>query len=152
MDHVNGGDLSRLRAGKPKRYDQIRVIASAEGLTVKDALGGNMQTLGVDIGLRPGLPPVMVVRLAAGAFDVQGVAQYLAFDPETNAPRAVRRIEWADGTAIDFPLPPPPAQAAADASPPPPPAEQPAGEPAPSGPEKGTQGPSRDHGDDGTPL
>lgn len=107
---VRGPDRPR------ERYDQVRVIASHDGLVVKDARGGNMAVLGVDIGLRPGLPPVMIMRLISGPFDVQGTPQFLVADPATGQPKAAKRIEWHDGTSVDFPEPPAPkAPAIADA-------------------------------------
>jgi hypothetical protein len=129
------GAVPRVRTGKPTRYEQLRVIASPEGLVVKDALGQNLQVIGVDIRLRPGLPPVMMLSLVSGPFDVAGVPQFLVSDPATGQPKPVKRVQWHDGTEAEFPEPPAPAaQAAAPAAPAPeggsdgPAAETPTGE------------------------
>jgi hypothetical protein len=91
-----------------KNYDQIRIIASAEGTTVLDANRKSIANVfGVTIALRPNKPPVMQINLIAGAFDVQGKALFMAADPAGGAPKPVKSIEFYDGTGLTFPEPPP---------------------------------------------
>ncbi len=107
-----------------KRYDQIRVLGSPDGMFVKDAYGRNIQVFAVNIALRAGHPPVMQLNLLAQPFDVQGVPTFMAQDPDTGQPKAVRRIEFHDGTVHEFPEAPKPPVAMS----------QPAGGPATSDP------------------
>lgn len=86
-----------------KRYDQLRVVASKDGMFVKDARGQNIHVFACNIALRAGKPPVMQMNLLAQPFDVQGVPTFLAQDPMTGEPKPVRRIEWQDGTVAEFP-------------------------------------------------
>ena len=89
-----------------QRYDQIRVVASSAGMFVKDARGQNIQVFACNTALRAGKPPVMQLNLIAQPFDVAGTPVFNVQDPATGALKAVRRIEWHDGTVGEFPTPP----------------------------------------------
>ena len=90
------------------RYDQLRVIASPNGVTVVDEKRNALTNVfGINLAVRPGKPPVMQLNLLAGAFDVAGVPTFLAADPAGGPPKAVKSIEWWDGTGVAFPEPPP---------------------------------------------
>ena len=59
----------------------------------------------VDMMIRPGVPPMIMVAMPAGDIDVDGKALFAVVDPSSGRPRVVKRIEWADGGVTDFPEP-----------------------------------------------
>jgi hypothetical protein len=100
---TSGG--ARAALNRKGQYDQIRIVASPDGMFVKDARGGEMRTFGIDISLRPMQPPVMRINLFAGNFDVVGHPTFLVQDVTTGQPKAAKRIEYWDGTTVEFPEP-----------------------------------------------
>lgn len=85
------------------RYDQIRVVASPDGMFILDAKGAKIHVFAVNIALRAGQPPVMQLNMLAQPFDVAGQATFMAVDPVSGEPKPVKRIEFWDDTAHDFP-------------------------------------------------
>jgi len=83
----------------------LRLIASPEGFAVYDNSGRKLAVAAVDLFVRPGQPPMMMVALPAGNVDVVGKVLFAVVDPELGKPRVVTRIEWADGSVSDYPAP-----------------------------------------------
>jgi hypothetical protein len=87
------------------QFSELRLIASPQGHAIYDGTRKKLEILAADVFVRPGHPPFMQVALPAGTVDVMGKALYAIVDPTTGKPRVVKRIEWADGQATDFPEP-----------------------------------------------
>jgi hypothetical protein len=87
------------------RLDTLRVIGSPDGFAVYDNSRTKLNVMALDLFIRPGNPPLMQVALPAGMIDVVGKALFAIVDMTTGKPRVVKRIEWADGEATDFPEP-----------------------------------------------
>jgi hypothetical protein len=86
-------------------FSELRLIASPQGFAVYDSNKKKLGVLAVDVMIRPGNPPMLSIALPAGNVDVVGNAIFAIVDPASGSPRVVRRIEWADGQATDFPAP-----------------------------------------------
>ena len=86
--------------------DEVRVIASRDGYSVYGPKKEKLQAVAVDVLIRPGSPPIISLALPGGQIDIAGGAFYAVFDPRAGRARVVKRIEWADGEATDFPVPP----------------------------------------------
>jgi hypothetical protein len=83
----------------------FRLIASEQGFSVYDSEKRKMPVAAVDMMIRPGVPPMIMVAMPSGDIDVDGKALFAVVDPSSGRPRVVKRIEWADGAATDFPEP-----------------------------------------------
>lgn len=92
---------------KKPAYEQLRVIASPDGIVIQDANRRAIPNVfGVNMAIRPGKPPVMQFNLMGGSFDVAGVPTFMIADPAGGQPKAVKSIEFWDGEGIAFPQPP----------------------------------------------
>lgn len=97
----------------PKNPDIFRVLHRNGELKILDARDRPVQgIIACDMALRPGMPPLMRMNLAAGGFEVVGVPGWQVFDPKAGKMRPVKRIEFTDGgedfePAIHMPAPPP---------------------------------------------
>jgi hypothetical protein len=83
----------------------FRLIASEQGFAVYDSEKRKIAVAAVDMMIRPGVPPMIMVAMPSGDIDVDGKALFAVVDPSSGRPRVVKRIEWADGQATDFPEP-----------------------------------------------
>jgi hypothetical protein len=99
------------------QFSELRLIASPQGFAVYDGTRKKLEILAMDVFVRPGQPPFMQIALPAGNVDVAGKALYAIVDPTTGKPRVVRRIEWADGESVDYPVPEKSAESAPTDSP-----------------------------------
>ena len=88
-----------------QNLDTLRVIGSPQGFAVYDNARRKLAIMALDVFIRPGQPPLMQIAMPAGNIDVVGKALFAVVDPETGKPRVVRRIDWADGSSVDFPDP-----------------------------------------------
>jgi len=86
-------------------FNELRLIASPQGFTVLDSSRRKLSVHAVDVMIRPGHPPFLHIALPAGNIDVVGNPIFAVVDVATGRPRVVKRIEWADGAATDFPVP-----------------------------------------------
>lgn len=78
--------------------DHIRVLNWGGELKVLDAKGNAVPgIIGCDVAMRPGVPPLMRINLAAGNFDVDGLPAFGMLDPRQGRFRPIRRVEFADG-------------------------------------------------------
>lgn len=114
--------------------DHIRVLNWGGELKVLDAKGNTVPgIIGCDVSMRPGVPPLMRLNLAAGNFDADGLPVFGMLDPRENRFRPIARVVFADGPD-DF-VPVTAQKAAYSPSAEPPAAEQPGStESAPEGP------------------
>jgi hypothetical protein len=109
-----------------KKYDVISVVGKGPFTEVRDARGTPIQNwYGINIAARPGKRPVIQLNMVAGAFNLEGTPTFMAADLAGGAPKAVKSIEFWDGTGLKFPAPPPtsvvmqqPPQAGATMAPP----------------------------------
>ncbi len=85
--------------------DELRLIASPQGFQIFDSARKKLSVHACDVFIRPGMAPVMQIALPAGHVDVVGKPLFAVVDLETGKPRIIKRIEWADGAATDFPVP-----------------------------------------------
>ena len=91
-----------------KKYDVISVVTKGPFTEVRDARGQPVQNwYGINIAARPGKKPVIQVNMVAGAFNIEGVPTFMVADPAGGPPKAVKSIEFYDGTGLKFPFPPP---------------------------------------------
>jgi hypothetical protein len=104
--------------------DHIRVLNWDSQLRVLDAKGNQVPgIIACDVAMRPGLPPLMRLNLAAGNFDVDGLPSWQMMDPTMNKFRPIRRVEFTDGgpdfvPPVHVPAPPSaPPEAAAPSTP-----------------------------------
>jgi hypothetical protein len=89
-------------------YSALRIFSSPQGVSVLDAKRNAVPgIISADISLRPGKGTLMRINLVCGHFDVVGVPVFAVADPVTGLPRAVKRIEFIDGTVFDAPPIPP---------------------------------------------
>jgi hypothetical protein len=86
-------------------WNAVRMVASPEGFAVYDSSKRKLAAAAVDVMVRPGVAPMLMLALAGGNVDVQGNSLFAVVDPLTGKPKVVTRIEWADGTASEFPAP-----------------------------------------------
>jgi hypothetical protein len=78
--------------------DHIRVLNWGGDLKVLDAKGNAVPgIIACDVAMRPGVPPLMRLNLAAGNFDVDGLPTFSIIDPTTGRFRPIKRVEFADG-------------------------------------------------------
>jgi hypothetical protein len=82
-----------------KRFDQVRVTASAEGVLTRDANGRTIEGIvAVNRAVRPSQPPIVKLVMSNGTFDVVGVRTFLAMSrSEKDAPN--RSSGWNFGQA-----------------------------------------------------
>lgn len=88
-----------------KPLDELRVIGSLQGFAVYDSSRRKLNVMALDVFVRPGQPPFMQIAMPAGDIDIVGKPLFAIVDPASGKPRVVKRIEWADGEATDFPEP-----------------------------------------------
>jgi hypothetical protein len=85
-------------------YSALRIFSSPQGLSVLDAKRNAVPgIISADISLRPGKRAIMRINMVCGHFDVVGTPVFAIADPQTGQPRAVKRVEFADGTVFDAP-------------------------------------------------
>jgi len=91
-----------------KRFDQVRIVASPDGVLVRDVNGHTIEgVIAADCAVRPGQTPVIRLVMFNGTYDVAGTPAFLAMgQTRPGAPKAVKRIEFWDGEISEFPEPP----------------------------------------------
>lgn len=85
-----------VKPAKPS--GMVRVIHRNGELKLMDARDRPVPgVIACDIAMRPGVPPLMRINVAAGGFEVEGVPTYQVIDPTSGKFRPVKRVEFADG-------------------------------------------------------
>jgi len=85
-------------ANPPERPTPFRVLFRNGVLKVLDAKDRPVEgIIACDIAMRPGVPPLMRMNLAAGAFEVESGAVFMLLDPRFSKMRPIKRVEFADG-------------------------------------------------------
>jgi hypothetical protein len=109
---MNGARPAAVRAqsGAATRHDHLKITNQGGQLSIKDARGVEVPgIIACDVAMRPGIPPLMRINLAAGNFEVEGLPVFQMIDPSSNRFRPIAFVRFTDGGPDFVPAPAPPA-------------------------------------------